>query len=249
MSIVISQQSTWPEQVVDYLDRNHLKFIGWETSGGDRVSAYEYDQAILEFRSLLKQFSLVGYHCTKLTPYEIEDIRKHGMKLQCGESLKQRVLRLESAQEIDKVVAQKLLACNQADDSNRAFMLWFCFFEPHLAGFYGIHRFFKSWGGEALYNRHENQKITGDALKEIGIPCVIKAKVTISSLKASYYPCSVLIRAYLQGRGYVIDNSIEHEGYSTEDISADQIEAIYQHPSDEFAQLTKCNEWCGESAL
>lgn len=249
MSIVISQQSTWPEQVVDYLDRNHLKFIGWETSGGDRVLAHEYDQAILEFRSLLKEFSLIGYHCTKLTCDEIEDIRNNGMKLQCGDSLKQRILRLESAQEIDRAVAQKLLSCNQADDSNRAFMLWFCFFEPHLAGFYGIHRFFKSWGGEALYNSHENQKTTGDALKEIGIPCIIKAKVAISSLKASYYPCSVLIRAYLQGRGYVIRNSIKHEGYSTEDISSDQIEAIYQYPSDKFIQLTKCNEWRGELTL
>ncbi|MBL0635009.1 hypothetical protein [Aeromonas dhakensis] len=249
MSIVISQQSTWPVQVVDYLDRNHLKFIGWETSGVDRVSAYVYDHAILEFRSLLKEFSLIGYHCTKLTHYEIEDIRKNGMKLQCGESLRQRVLRLESAQEIERAVSQKLLARNQADDSNRAFMLWFCFFEPHLAGFYGIHRFFKSWGGEALYNSHENQKITGDALKEIGIPCVIKANVAISSLKASYYPCSALIRSYLQERGYLISNSIEHEGYSTEDISSNQIEAIYLHPSDEFIQLTKCNEWSGELAL
>lgn len=249
MSMVISQQSTWPEQVVDYLERNYLKFIGWETSDEDRISAYEYDQAILEFREILKQFSLIGYHCTKLTPYEIEDIRNNGMKLQNGDSLKKRILKLESTQEIDSDVAQTLIACNQADDSNRAFMVWFCFFEPHLAGFYGIHRFFKSWGGEALYNRHENQKSTGNALKKIGIPCVIKANVSISSLKTSYYPCSVLIRAYLQGLGYSIDNSIEHEGYSTEEIGSEQIEAIYQHPSEKFIQLTKCNEWYGDAAL
>ncbi|PTC01885.1 hypothetical protein C9980_25865 [Vibrio mediterranei] len=249
MSIIISQQSTWPEQVVDYLDRNHLKFIGWETSDEDRVSAYEYDQSILEFRNLLKQFSLIGYHCTKLTPYEIGEIRKHGMKLQNGDSLKERILRLESEREIESSVAQKLIATHQADARNRANMLWFCFFEPHLAGFHGIHRFFKSWGGEALYNSHEGLMTTGDTLRRIGVPCVIKAKVTISSLKPSYYPCAVLIRAYLQNLGYIVDNSIEHEGYSLEDISAKQIEAIYQHPSSEFVQLTKCNEWRAESAL
>ncbi|WP_042059382.1 hypothetical protein [Aeromonas allosaccharophila] len=249
MSTIISQQSTWPEEVVDYLDRNYIKFIGWETSDEDRVSAYEYDQYILEFRDLLKQFSLIGYHCTKITPHEIDEIRKHGMKLQNGDSLKERILRLVSEQEIEMAVAQKLIATNQADDRNRANKLWFCFFEPHLAGFHGIHRFFKSWGGEALYNCHENLTPTGDTLRRIGIPCVVKAKVTIGSLKATYYPCAALIRAYLQNRGYVIDNSIEHEGYSIQDISATQIEAIYQYPSAEFIQLTKCNEWSGEEAL
>lgn len=104
-------------------------------------------------------------------------------------------------------------------------------------------------GGEALYNSHEKLVITGDALRRIGVPCVIKAKVSIGSLKSSYYPCGALIRAYLQNLGYIIDNGIEHEGYSLEDISATQIESIYQHPSDEFVQLTKCNEWCAESAL
>ncbi|MGF1832182.1 hypothetical protein [Photobacterium sanguinicancri] len=246
---MIAEQSTWPDEIVDYLDENHLKFLGWETPGDDRVSAYEYDQAILEFRSLLKPLSLVGYHCTKLTPYEIEDVRLNGMKLQNLESLKQRVLRLESTAEITETVAKELISINQADDRNRAGMLWFCFYEPHLAGFYGIQRFFKSWGGEALYNHHENRKNTGEVLKKIGVPCVIKARVVIESLKESYYPCSALIRVYLLNRGYVVDNGIEHEGYSTQNICSNQIEAIEQYPTEQFVKLTKCNEWHGEPAL
>ncbi|MGR6858966.1 hypothetical protein ACU5EH_00710 [Aliivibrio salmonicida] len=185
MSILIEQQSTWPDEVVDYLDKNHLKFIGWETSDGDRVSPYLYDQAILEFRDLLKPFSLIGYHCTKLTTDEIESIYQHGMTLQNLESLKQRILILESAGKITMEVANELIAINQADDKNRASMLWFCFFEPHLAGCCGIQRFFKSWGGEALYNHHENRKNTGDVIQNIGVPCVIKARIMINSLKES----------------------------------------------------------------
>jgi len=73
LSIIISDQTTWPTEVISYLEKNHHRFVGWETPVTDRVSAHEFDQAIFEFRRLLKPFSLVGYHCTKLTPYEIQD--------------------------------------------------------------------------------------------------------------------------------------------------------------------------------
>jgi hypothetical protein len=44
---------------------------------------------------------------------------------------------------------------NQSDEKYRKNMIWFCFFLPKIAGEHGIMRFFRSWGGEALYNSHE----------------------------------------------------------------------------------------------
>ncbi|WP_461601874.1 hypothetical protein [Aeromonas rivipollensis] len=249
MSIIISDQTTWPAEVISYLEKNHHLFFGWETPAKDRVSASEFDQAIYEFRRILKPFSLVGYHCTKLTPYEIKDIRLNGMRLQNIESLTNRILRLKSCFDITPEVAHELISINQASDTNRANMLWFCFFEPHCSDPYGIYRFFKFWGGEALYNHHVGREKTGNILMRIGRPCIVKAKVKIEFLKESYYPCRALARVYLSNHGYSINGSIEHEGYSTENIQNNNIYEVIEYPSEHFFNLTKCDEWQGEATL
>jgi len=201
-------------------------------------------------RDVLRKYSLIGYHCTKLTVDEIKDIRTNGMLLQNGNSLKNRVSSLRESGLISADIEQELITRNQADDHNRANMLWFCFFEPFLAGRYGIERFFRSWGGEALYNSHEDRPVTGDALLNIGTPCVIKAKVSMASLKDTYYPDSSMIRAFLSKRGHQLENEIEHEGFSTRDIDAQDIIEIIEHPSDQFNALTKFDSWSdGDTAL
>lgn len=194
-------------------------------------------------RDILRSHSLIGYHCTKLTANEIKHVRVNGMLLQNATTLNKRVACLEESGLLSADVAQLLINNNQADDSNRANMLWFCFFEPFLAGRCGIERFFRSWGGEALYNSHEGNLITGNALLNIGTPCIIKAKVPIASLKDSYYPDSSMIRAFLLQRGHQLENEIEHEGFSTKIIEPQKILEIIEHPSDHFIKLTKCDEW------
>jgi hypothetical protein len=197
---------------------------------------------------ILRKYSLIGYHCTKLTANEIKCIRKNGMLLQNADSLKNRISSLRESALISADIEQELINRNQAGDDNRANMLWFCFFEPFLAGRHGIERFFRSWGGEALYNSHEGHPVTGNALLNIGIPCVIKAKVPIASLKGSYYPDSSMIRVFLSKRGHQLENEIEHEGFSTKDIDAQDIIEIIEHPSDQFNALTKSNSWGGGDA-
>lgn len=218
-------------------------FLGWECNCPRNSSASEYDLAIYKMRDVLRKYSLIGYHCTKLTADEIEGIRSKGMLLQNAESLKKRISRLEENGLLSTDVAQALIETNQADDDNRANMLWFCFFEPFLAGRCGIERFFRSWGGEALYNSHEDRPITGNALLSVGTPCIIKARVPIASLRDSYYPDTSMIRAFLSKRGHQLENEIEHEGFSTTNIEPKDIIEIIEHPSDKFVALTKCDKW------
>jgi hypothetical protein len=198
-------------------------------------------------RDILRDHSLIGYHCTKLTKYEIEAINLNGMLLQNSDSLNIRISCLVKNGSLSEYVAQKLVSKNQADDRNRANMLWFCFYKPYLAGHYGIERFFRSWGGEALYNSHENTPITGAALLAIGTPCLIKVNLPIASLKGSYYPVSSMIRVFLSQREHRLDNCIEHEGYSLNNIKPENIIEVIEYPSNQFIDLTKCDTW--ESAL
>jgi len=165
------------------------------------------------------------------------------MCLQNSTSLSKRIASLVESEVLSADVAQRLIDKNQADEYNRANMLWFCFFEPHLAGRSGIERFFQSWGGEALYNYHEGDPVTGKALLNIGTPCIVKAEIPISSLEGSYYPDSSMIGAFLLQCGHKLENRIEHEGFSTKNIDSKNIVKIVEHPSDQFIKLTKCDEW------
>ncbi|MGF1752098.1 hypothetical protein L4C33_00655 [Vibrio makurazakiensis] len=248
MSIVIEDMATWPAEIVEYLDKSHSSFLGWETSDENRVPPQEYDKAVYDFRRVLKPFHLIGYHCTKLTKDEIEEIRLNGMILQDLESLTKRIEQLKLAGVISGTVASALVERNQANDSNRARMLWFCFFKPYRDS-YGIHRFFRSWGGEALYVNHEGLEVTGRVLKSIGVPCVIEAKVSIESLNEHYYPYSQMVRVYLSSKGYIADDGCELEGYSTLNIPAEQIIAVHEYPSDSFRELTHYDQWDSSIAL
>jgi hypothetical protein len=150
---------------------------------------------------------------------------------------------LEEISLIDSDVSQALASENQADDSNRVNMLWFCFYEPFLAGQHGIERFFRSWGGEALYNYHESNPLTGKVISSVGTACVIKSKVPIESLDDSFYPDRSMIRVFLANRGHKLDNCIEHDAFSTKKIEPQNILDIFEHPSEGFIALTKCDEW------
>ncbi|KWB20846.1 hypothetical protein WL32_17100 [Burkholderia cepacia] len=111
---------------------------------------------------------------------------------------------------IDGLVQAGLLACeigaglaqrNQAEDSNRARRLWFCFFPPGLEGESGIGRFFRHWGGEALYNSHEHDAKTSPILRAIGTPCIVEANVPIASLAPGVRLAMKLVRRYLIAHG------------------------------------------------
>lgn len=243
ISIIISNTSTWPAEVHDFLKGNLKKFEGWECSCHTQANSSEYDSLVQEFREILRSYSLIGYHCTKLTRDEIESIRINGMSLQNADSLNARIDRLLHNKLVSHEVAQFLKDTNQANEGGRMAMLWFCFFEPFFAGEDGIGRFFRSWGGEALYNSHERNSITGAALRGIGTPCIIKANIPISSMKDSKFPDGAMVRVLLSKLDHCIRIPIKHVGYSTQNIAPHNIIDIIEYPSETFAELTKHKGW------
>jgi hypothetical protein len=231
--------------VSDFLEANLSKFKGWECDCCKNTNSSVYDSLVNDFQGILRKYSLIGYHCTKLTKEEIDDIRSNGMALQNADTLTARINKLLYNNSVNNEVAQCLRHPNQSDAYNRANKLWFCFFEPFLAGESGIGRFFRLWGGEALYNWHEDNPVTETALRNIGIPCLIKANVPIASLSDYKFPDGSMARILLLHSGHRIKHSVPviHDGFSTQNISAQNIIEIIEHPSASFMKLTKCKEW------
>lgn len=241
MSIVmdLDNLSTWPKHVIDYLDRYYDGFLKWE------VSPQQVHQATYGLCNVLRTESvyvLPGYHCTRLKESEIQVILENGMQLPNQKLLYQRIGLLKQAGSLTTEVAEYLRNKSQSNDSNRREKLWFCFYPPHLAGQRGIERFFRSWGGEALYNSHERDKFSGPVLTGIGIPCIVEAHLPLAKL-ADRRIDSHLISRYLFNRGFQSAEIYNYEDYVKQPIPAQNISCIITFPSTEFIEMTKCDTW------
>ena len=238
--ISIEDETSWPTELVSFFDANNDIFYSRETSKG-----YDYrmhDIAILNLEEILNNYLLHGYHCTRLTEREINRILKTGMSLPSLVTLNNRIQELVEDGIITEDIANRLKSTNQADEESRANMIWFCFYLPHIASEWGIRRFFRSWGGEALYNSHERIPETGPSLNRIGIPCVVEALVPIRSLKIGFLSYKIA-RQYLKNRGLKTKEPMDHDGAARTNIPPSNIIGITRFPEQKFIDLTRCDRW------
>jgi len=122
-------------------------------------------------------------------------------------------------------------------------MISFCFYPPYKAGQGGIERLFRSWGGEALYNSHEDDPVIGPILNGIGTPCIIEAYVPIISLRCHDSLEDKVIRRYLVNRGLETVEPLDHEGKAEQPIPSQNISRIIPFPESDFIRLTRCDAW------
>lgn len=257
--MLLEDESTWPADVLHFIEQRRELFDDWEgpaseardrnrkpgeVSRGPRFPAKAYDKAIYGLCSKLRQHTLgPGFHCTRLTDDEIEKILQSGMQLQNAASLRNRIQALQTAGLIDMRSASAFSASNSADDSNRAGLIWFCFFQPHLAGESGISGLLRHWGGEALYRWHERDASRCTLLQRLGTPCIVVADIRISCLSKNSSLSTKLVRRYFQNRGGDIREEVDHEDYTKSPVPTDAIRRIVRFPEPEFIQLTRCDTW------
>lgn len=237
-----SSSRLWPERLLDCLCRYHDVLSGWEC-GTATISAALYDAAIDEIGDAIRPFGLVGWHCTRLTKAEIEEILRSGMHLPSEATLLARIDARVRDGELDQGIAQLLRRRHEAADIGRSGRICFMFFPPHVDGESGSERFFRHWGGEALYNCHEDDPVTSAALNAIGVPCVIETYVPIALLPRHSDFAAKIARRYLMDRGLSPQSSANHEDGIKVPLPARYIMQIIRHPSPEFSKLTGCKNW------
>jgi len=192
--MILAEEKTWPAALLEYLQSQFDMLLAHacrKQEIHDKINdptieltpalmmasnphAEAREQASLKILELLQLTTLRGWHCTRLTEYEVAHITANGMQ---PPNLPALIKRIEKALEfgmLEDEIAKRLIQQNQADECSRKDRIWFCFFEPKIAEQCGIERFFRCWGGEALYNSHERDPQTGTALRSIGRPCLIE---------------------------------------------------------------------------
>lgn len=238
--------ASWPSALREHLDGSYPIFLGWEQRNGS-VGAAAYDAAHNALWEALQPYSLRGWHCTRLTDAEIAAIEQTGMHLPNEGTLSDRIEALVTAGTISADIADLLKDDNESGEPSRAGMLHFMFCPPHHAGEWGIGRFFAHWGGEALYNSHEDNPVTSTVLSRIGTPCVIEAEIPISHLKPNGGTSDNIVHRYLISRGFNTSEAIQHEDRIIFPLPAKNVLAVHRHPGPEFLSLTRCSDWASHA--
>ncbi len=236
----LEKPASWPTDLRSYLESRHDLFLGWERGG---VAAHLYDQAISGLIDVLQPYGITGWHCSRLTDAEIRHILREGMQLPNVTMLNRRIDALVASDDLESDIALRLKEKNQSADTNRAGMVWFSFFHPRLAGESGIERFFRHWGGEALYNSHESDPITSSAIRVVGTPCVVEADIPIASLGKHGGLSFKIVRRFLKSRGFRTREPVDHEDRIRQPLPAESIRRIVRFPEPDFCSLTGCVEW------
>ncbi len=148
-----------------------------------RTGPYEEDLEELFYSKLYESnYSIIGYHCTRLTKFEIENIKNHGLSFGGKELIIKKVSNLPN--ELNKYKL-KLVDLIHQDNSTQA--------DDQICFSYGFldldndpaydKIFLKNWGGESIYKYYDNpyskdfspqeQQEIKEKLRKISIPCII----------------------------------------------------------------------------
>jgi hypothetical protein len=186
---------------------------------------------------------LLGFHATRLTLPEQKSVASSGLKVLSSDLFEARLSSLEADRLVTGDQAKSLRSRHQVLDDNRSGMTWFCFNRSSLCDEDGISRLFRSWGGEALYNSHEDDVHTGPILRRIGEPCIVVAAVPIESIETFMTVGNRLLNAWASRRNILIPHQVEFEGYSRFDTSAGNVVRIVTFRHAEFLALTCHDQW------
>jgi hypothetical protein len=232
----------WPEPLRVFLAKHHELLVDWAT-GPVRFSAPMYDRAIYQLMELLQPYSLLAWHCTRLTDQEVAAIVARGMQPPNEGVLHARIDALAWTGTISEEVAGQWKTRNKASESYRRGRIWWCFFPPREAGEGGIGSLLGTWGGEALYNYHDSNAVMGPLLRSIGTPAVVEVDIPIALLGDSTSPAFSIVAHYLASLGHSARDHLEFEDRVTEDLPARQVRRIVRYPEPDFLALTGCETW------
>lgn len=201
------------------------------------------DNKIPIIQAALKKFTITGWHCTRLTDNEVEQIRAQGLQPSSAETLEKRLREIAAEGIIGEEVQEQLLAENWAKKENRAGKIWFCFYEPYKTDEDGIGRFFSYWGGEALYRLHERNTTTGSVLAQIGKPRVIEVELPVTTIDQECRCTWYIMKRWRNREKEALRPGETFDSYATDPIGRSCINKIMTYPEVDFCEITGCADW------
>lgn len=260
--IWVDDEATWPVSVLDVLKNGLSRMLAYETDREaiDRrcredvlfqvrpptpVNAPARRALLSSLNSNLAPHAIVGYHCTRLHRAEIASITRHGLRPLSEKLARARIERCIQLGELSRPVASRLLSKNAVNDEagSRLSMIWFCFTRNPLQDDDAVGRFFRSWGGEALYCHYGEDVTIGPALSNIGVPAIVEAAVPVRLIQTFMSVGERFLNVFLSQRGISTGHDSNMEGYIREPLNGHDILRIVTSDDQEFRELTNCEGW------
>jgi len=253
-------ENTWPEGLLRGLEahRDALSAFQLERAHID-AAAYEdvmlrinrpsnphqaaWDEALALAEQTTASGHLLGFHATRLMKHEVEEIKRSGLQPLSVELLQRRLGAAQKAGALTAEEYRRLFACHQAACENRLGRMAFCFTHAQLKDEGGVGRLLGSWGGEALYNSHEDDAKTGPLLKGLGSPCIVVAAVGVADIDTHIEVGERLVNCWCARRAIVTEHRPEFEGKVRTNIPGENILRIVRLGDPEFLALTEHNRW------
>ncbi len=246
---------TWPQALTALLDahadileahgreQHRINMLGFEERWQARNRYKDQREKIVgRADEILADEQLLGFHCTRLADDEIADVQERGLHLPNADFLQERIGRRIEAGEIPQSLGFQLLNKHQAGDQYRQGCLCFINMRSVLRSEGAIGRLFRSWGGEALYNSHEDDLETGPLLRRIGTPCVWVVVLPIRQCDM-HNVGELFVLAYLAQRGATTGNGASIEARIFEPLPPDSIKNVVRYDDPAFEKLTGCSTW------
>lgn len=210
----------------------------------------EYGELVERLESVLMEHRIVGFHCTRLTPEEIADIKVRGLEILSASLVKRRLdqahahghLTLEQYAYLRE--SGHISAALNNEHGHRTGKIWLCPNRSTLRESGGVYRLFRSWGGETMYLGHDNDANIAQAMSATGSPCIVKCAIPFSQAGQFYINYAERFLSQL------ISDEIEYpepppdfDLYTEADVPASGILKIVEFSNPEFELLTGTSTW------
>lgn len=198
----------------------------------------------------------MGYHCTRLTDHEIQNIKSSGLKILTPDLIELRlrtvlehgILSAEAHEYISN--SPMLKSSTSGEYGKRTGMIWFCPNQETLSEIHAVYRLFRSWGGEALYNGHEEDEKISPHLRSIGVPCIAKGGMPFSeveSFSSSY--AKRFISRFISDEVEYPEPPYSFDMYIKRDLTPAEILEVIKISDPQFEQLTEYKNWPEEKRI
>jgi hypothetical protein len=220
LNVEVETPSTWPKDfrqlaesniqlIISYQkERTRIERLGWNDvmlrlNPPTNPHKHDYLSLVQQLEAILLKHNIIGYQCSRLLPEEILDIQSSGLKILTEELVFSKI---QLALNAGHITVDEYHLLKNSDHIKQHLaneygystgMAWFCPNRSTLKDCGAVYRLFRSWGGEAVYNAHEEGDNEIPALRHIGIPCIIKCTFPFRDANQYYDNFSARLLSYL----------------------------------------------------
>lgn len=253
--ILINDIKSYPEELTRFLNscENDLSNFIKEEKRLDNLEANidsysnptknkfqeNWNLNIRKIEEILKRNSFIGFHCTRLTNKEVGIISKNGLVPLSTQLVKEKLERILNDKLLSKETFEFLLKNNSSNQNNRTGKIWFLHDKRILRNSNSVGRLFKNWGGESIYNNHEENKIIKSEITKIGKPVILVCSFKFEELNPFKSLAEYISKIWINR------NSKEYfvNLFDTKITKKKKIKKVIRFEDKLFKELTEFENW------